>query len=1253
MPIRLDQLFQQVSPLDDDLKFHVSAGQDLVQGSGLHGLKKLSFSARRAENQAAVQAFMQAVAQHPAYGALLAGVRAPLDELMNSGRPLTAGMVKQTMLAMNLSLARQTGARLEQGGQLPAGHASAFGQFAAMRGLPLQNASQEATAIREYLLCEVCDRYEAELTALPDMGNKNDAAKTIMSRLHGQISGRNGLLAVALNQMLAGGVNNFRFDDFTHVYADACAADLAVLNSLSAATVRGLAGKSELASLMATFREALPAVGADRLEAFRTMLNLTSYPTTRQELVEDIVRFTLDHPATQAMKDIMTQHGLPASFAEAVGHHDAVRDYALQELAVRPGRGNVPSAGQLADAVNHAVARLTQERLTSLHELHALSQNPPAELDPPLTPETMARYVNPMLALDAAMAPVLNDDASVDAAFLQHLTQLTNAVQSSAYCMEGALDSDGWNSLFNSAIRLFLARKGVSQDAMPELATRAMNRFGALARECACLNGELGRGRFGAGEEMLHGTSRTLYRALEQSTLTLISLMNDQQRSAMHLDMYNALPADHDRREVMLTRQDTFIRNNFQRPMGLDDISDHLRDFARGYGVQLPAMSAASAAKAASRAALKLEADNFAMVGAVLSSFIPGAGQAVERNTAAFRELLTDLKAHHPLASIDADKVDVTRLAPSVRRAVNELAAEATKAGNAIEPAVIRAAAEEMLFHGLERIQDTLNAIDALPEKSVHNGEVTGFSPEEKAAMKDAAQRFGIRDARIIASLAGGARTPLLGEDLHALAAPSATARQLCQETHAVAGRFLDTLDTLPKGFEGEEDALAMLTALTLTFQPLSREELASTAAGLNSETARDVAGSLTWLRGRPVPARNDRRIAATLAVMDALHTETNMAVHGSAGPSPVYNAAPVSHPSEVPGGSDGIMAQLAVMGGRGAVSEADISLSHHVPPLTRDQWNTLHAVIEDLNARAQSSPYAVMLPEWITSAADEVLTAVQDGNGAGLSAETVWDTLTGGRLGPMPDSVQGPDDMAEMVNHITGEYRRIVRAATRREPAADGGLMHMSNSGVSLKKLLELTRPDARLTLNDIHADMSMSSMRDITPENAYGLTRDFSRQGRRSIMTFTRAGGATFSVQPHAIPREENTPDNPEFRNIIQFWRHMTKSEEQFRRLAHSFTQAPLISARVMSEFFPGVHFSEHGSFNMNAQEQADGSVVVDITSVPGEPLLLHEQFVIQPDGSHRCTAFDMHRPALNPAQGAEDREDDARSAEAAAQA
>ena len=64
MPIRLDQLFQQVSPLDDDLKFHVSAGQDLVQGSGLHGLKKLSFSARRAENQAAVQAFMQAVAQH-------------------------------------------------------------------------------------------------------------------------------------------------------------------------------------------------------------------------------------------------------------------------------------------------------------------------------------------------------------------------------------------------------------------------------------------------------------------------------------------------------------------------------------------------------------------------------------------------------------------------------------------------------------------------------------------------------------------------------------------------------------------------------------------------------------------------------------------------------------------------------------------------------------------------------------------------------------------------------------------------------------------------------------------------------------------------------------------------------------------------------------------------------------------------------------------------------------------------------------
>lgn len=92
------------------------------------------------------------------------------------------------------------------------------------------------------------------------------------------------------------------------------------------------------------------------------------------------------------------------------------------------------------------------------------------------------------------------------------------------------------------------------------------------------------------------------------------------------------------------------------------------------------------------------------------------------------------------------------------------------------------------------------------------------------------------------------------------------------------------------------------------------------------------------------------------------------------------------------------------------------------------------------------------------------------------------------------------------------------------------------------------------------------------------------------------------------------------------------MSHSEAQFLRVAQAFSQTSLISPRVMSNLFPGALYSEHGSFTMKATEQADGSIVVDISGDPRHPLQMREQFVIRPDGSHTCTVFEMRRPALN---------------------
>ena len=129
---------------------------------------------------------------------------------------------------------------------------------------------------------------------------------------------------------------------------------------------------------------------------------------------------------------------------------------------------------------------------------------------------------------------------------------------------------------------------------------------------------------------------------------------------------------------------------------------------------------------------------------------------------------------------------------------------------------------------------------------------------------------------------------------------------------------------------------------------------------------------------------------------------------------------------------------------------------------------------------------------------------------------------------------------------------------------------------------------------------------------------------------MTFTKADGSGTFIQPFPIDAAENTVNHPVFVKILGVWRDMCQSEEQLFRLGQAISQASLMSPRLMSSLFPGAPYNEHGEFQMNAQQQNDGSIVVDIRSDPNAPLLLHEQFVIQPDGSHECTVFDMQRPA-----------------------
>lgn len=1230
MPIELNSLFQQASALEESRQFHVSDDGRMLGGTALHGLKKLSTSAHAAENRETVQAFMRAMEQHPAYAAILDQVRAPLDELLRTGKPLTAGMIKQTELALNVAAAMNVGRQLADAGQIPPGHGASFGIFAASRNMPVDTPAGQTAALREYLLNEVCSRHTTELTKLPDMGEKNAAVRRLMTALHAPLTGTKGFFAGVIDRALAGGPDAFSFEAFTNAFADACADDLDVAHHLDERVINSIAGNPDAPNIMAALREALPVLGGDSMEQLRQALFSAPSLNTHAQRVSAVTAYLTDVTGTKAAEGVMTSFGLPESFAMAVGHNPEVVARAREMLATDPGADRMPTRQQVMDALTQSAHRFTQEKLPLLQEFVKMAGDPPVDLRPPLTMENMPRYINTMLAGDELLEPLLHDNAPVDAAMLEKLIVHAEAMNSATHAFRGEFGADDVARVLSNSIRLLMARRGVPQQMLPEMVTRVINKFGRLASELASINTEMQQNRFGAEGMALLSKGMTMYRALEGYAAALIGMLTDEQRTRMHLEMFND-PSSEEQTSEIKKQRNGFIERTFQHLTPMDRISDMVRDFARREGVALPDMNPAVAARSQREEESRLSGDNRSMGQVVLSALIPSTGQVVEKNTSEFRTFLEDMSSRHPLSSIDADKVDLTSLSPEVGRIVNRMADEASEAGRAVDPAQLRSAAEEALLQGLQKLQETLDAVDALPE--ARGAGTHGFSVEEKAVMKDLVQRFGIRDAGIVAVLAEGARENGFRFALEGLAAPVGSARQIGEECRCIGSKYLAVRERLPESFAGSEDAMPLMIALGMRFHGISGAKAAHLAANMSSDTAKKVASSLLWLTEQHPSSERTKLIMSVYASMDVLRMESEVASSGNLERNPMYFAGSLAHPSEIPGGPGGIMDMISSLSG-GIISPADVELSRHNPPFTSAEWNTLKSVIHALQGSAQGSSVAFLLPAWIGTSGEAVLAAVEANGGSMPTMQQMWNILTGGQLGRMPRSMNRPDGLGYMMDYIHTAYQRRVMAAVPDMPEAQCAaiMTNVSTCGVSPRKLLELTQPGSSLSLDDIHMDMSMSSLRGIDESTAYGLAVDFRRQSSQAVLTFARADGRTMIMHPFWIPNEENRPNHDAFVQITDFWRGMCRSEEQMRRLAQAFSQASLITPRIMSTMFPGVEYSEHGSFDMRAGQQPDGSVVVDIRTDPASPITMHEQFVIQPDGSHRCTVFDMHRPALN---------------------
>jgi hypothetical protein len=523
-------------------------------------------------------------------------------------------------------------------------------------------------------------------------------------------------------------------------------------------------------------------------------------------------------------------------------------------------------------------------------------------------------------------------------------------------------------------------------------------------------------------------------------------------------------------------------------------------------------------------------------------------------------------------------------------------------------------------------------AIDALPEPRDPGAPTAReFTPAHKAFMKAAAQRYNVQDANVLTSLLGVAKNQL--GDMAKLASLNTTPNLLAESLRGLLGTY-QLEQRRPDAPALPANGMEIMLDLAVSLAGFDAAQIRNFAANMRGEDAAVVAGAVLngaegGLPGLPPEGR--RNFRAAYDMMKALYTVSGIRENGQAGQADRHfsDIVPLHR---VPGGSNGCMSILAQMAGPG-ISRGALALSYILPPFSQAEWNALLPI----TAKAGQGPNADLAAELLALAGQDLLAALAANGGRTLSNAQIWEAVTGG---PMPAGVRdanfGERLSAAFFDGYMGSLRGIAPQIDdyRRDINARALIM---TGGIRPRRLLELTRPGATLTLADIRGDMHMSSLNNYDAKTAYGLRTDFLRTPSALPMSFTDAQGNNHVTHRPAGGGHSNDTLEPQFQEIIGWVNGMTGNREiQTARVLQAFSQAPQITVSMYSNVF-GLPLDINGNFSISATARADGRVLVEITHDPARglepaartvPIFARMEFSINPDGSHDCTGLEMRR-------------------------
>lgn len=1164
----------------------------------LSGFKKFCKGGDIEANRATASAFLESIRNDSKLGPYLSSVKDFLEDLIQSGKPLTAQTVKnisthlnQAQLMHNIEIGKDLASR----GIIPTGHGTAFAQYALAYDLSLDSPAELDVAVKRYLFDEIVKNNLGPLTTLSNCNNAEQGKFITEILLKSMDCTCEDFFAHSLDSLQSQGTVSFA--SLKSFFADEHVETINLLKNIDNSALEILAKHPQAKELVETLALAMPQTSLDKFAGVASdIINYAedlSTPGGKNETINQAL-------CKASLANCLALSNLSLEVQGALSNNQELLDNISSLLDTR----QVCTAEQIQNATSRALEDFMTKYGATISELSLMASNNNLEIDPPFTEATLPLYLNVILGGDKVIEPLLNDSVELNSDFLAKLESFAKTMPKNPQKAQ---------QLLNNTLEIILARRGVEGMMFSEIMYRAKTKFGELASNLHSLAQNC---KQNPTPDSLKCADKALNicNVLESYGRAVSSKLDGLQQSNYKLDGTDL-------------SVDRFIENNFRKNIKAEWFLDSSRDFASSFNINLPPKHVFSNANIANS---KLFDANQGMAKALLDGLMPEDGSENPPISSEFRELFLQVQADKHLDNLVLEDIDISAFALKARNQANAYCNGETEKGNSVDPLALREVIYSSISEDLEVLSNAVKAID--DPRFVHTGIDNierPFSPEEKDYMKIALMSGPIRDAEAITKMTSAFINTNLSNTLKALATPLLTEGKMIELLCNLTDKLKTVLNAPGRAYQGQESAMRFVINMALESGALSNEEAARVLENLSSDNARNVAGAMMWTTTiEGINERAYQTLFINVAAMNCIRQACDVFVNGNSAVEPLYYNKGVEHASEVSGGVLGAMHALSLIAGSEVISETNEALSAQVPPLTREEWNFMASLISDIKMSAGNHRDLFLVSKLIANSSHEILDYMQSQDIEELSHSDLYKLILGKRAPRGYDSVANFGEI--LLNDYRSRYETLYKKANPNViNAVFEGIYPVNMSlGISPRKALDLLNPRAILDLSHIHQDMSLSSLADYNENNAFGLTVDFRRQNKDSTLVFKGVSGFDMSIKPHDIPDRENNPQNPEFNVIMHKVGTMTQSYAQFARVLQAFSQASMVMPRMYSTLFAGTMLDEHGNFETIATQRDDGVVVIDSHSDEKAPLVLRQQYLIYPDGTNECTKFTMNR-------------------------